>query len=62
MWKDSIVEEVRKVREEHAARFNYDLEAIYRDIKEQESKSNRLFVSYSPRQAKTIKALLLRQS
>lgn len=49
MWKDPIVEEVRKVREEHAARFNYDLEAIYRDLKEQESKSKRLFSSYPPR-------------
>lgn len=55
MWKDPIVEEVRKVREEHAARFNYDLEAIYRDLKEQEIKSSRLFVFYSPRQAKSIK-------
>ena len=27
-WKDPIVEEVRKVREEHAAKFNYDLVAI----------------------------------
>ena len=25
MWEDPIVEEVRKIREEHAARFGYDL-------------------------------------
>ena len=49
MWEDPIVEEVRKVREAHAARFNYDLQAIYHDLKEQESKSGRAFVSYSPR-------------
>jgi hypothetical protein len=36
-----------------AARFNYDLEAIYRDIKqrekEREEKTGRKFVSYPPR-------------
>ena len=26
MWKDSIVEDVRKVREENAAKFNYNLD------------------------------------
>jgi hypothetical protein len=49
MWEDPIVDEVRKVREAHAAKFNYDLWAIYRDLKEQERKSGRAFVSYSPR-------------
>lgn len=33
---DPIVDEIRKYREAHAARFNYDLDAIYRDIKERE--------------------------
>ena len=32
-WRDPIVEEVRRVREKHAARFNYDLDAIAADIK-----------------------------
>ena len=36
MWEDPIVEEVRKIREEHAAKFKYDLDAIYRDLKEQD--------------------------
>jgi len=26
---DPIVEEIRKIRDDHAARFNYDLEAIF---------------------------------
>ena len=33
---DPIVDEIRKFRDAHAARFNYDLEAIYRDIKQRE--------------------------
>lgn len=43
---DPIVDEVRRVRDEHAARFNYDLDAIFRDIKEQEQKSGGRFVSF----------------
>ena len=49
MWEDPIVKEVRKVREAYAARFDYDLLAIYRDLKQQEKNSGRLFVSYAPR-------------
>jgi hypothetical protein len=45
MWKDPIVEEVRKIRERHAAKFKYDLDAICRDLKEQERKSGRKVVS-----------------
>jgi hypothetical protein len=46
MWKDPIVEEVRKIRERHAAKFKYDLDAICRDLKEQERKSGRRVVSF----------------
>ncbi len=45
MWKDRIVEEVRKVREEHAAKFGYDIDAIYRDLKKQEKRSKRKVIS-----------------
>ncbi len=52
MIKDPIVEEVREVREAHAAKFNYDLQAIYEDIKKQEKKSKRKFVKLSPKYSK----------
>ncbi|MFO0925622.1 MAG: hypothetical protein U0736_01115 [Gemmataceae bacterium] len=42
---DPIVEEVRRIRDAHAARFNYDLDAIFRDIKEQERKSGHVFAA-----------------
>jgi len=42
---DPIVDEIRRVRDAHAARFNYDLDAIFRDIKERETKSRHKFVS-----------------
>ena len=44
---DPIVDEVRRVREEHAARFHYDLWAIFRDIKEQQKRSGLTFVSFA---------------
>lgn len=40
MWKDEIVEETRREREAHASRFNYDLEAMYRDLKEKNDKAS----------------------
>ena len=50
MWVDEIVEETRRIREEHAEEFNYDLEAIYRDLKEQEKKSGRKVLSLPAKQ------------
>lgn len=49
MINDPIVEEVRKVRDAHAAQFNYDLRAIYEDLKKQEKKSKRKFVTLPPK-------------
>ena len=46
-WSDPIVDEVRRARDAYAARFNYDLRAIYRDLKEQEKRSDRKLVSYA---------------
>ena len=36
MTHDTIVDEVRRGREEHAARFNYDLAQIFADLKRTE--------------------------
>jgi hypothetical protein len=44
-WSDPIVEEVRRSRDAYAARFNYDLRAIFRDLKEQEMRSGRKLIS-----------------
>ena len=54
---DPIVDEVRRVRDAHAALFNYDLDAIFQDIKEQEKKSGLKFVSYPPRRTVPNKTL-----
>ncbi|HUY88216.1 MAG TPA: hypothetical protein VMV10_05755 [Pirellulales bacterium] len=50
---DPIVDEVWRIKNELAARFNYDLKAIYDHLKqrekEREEKTGRKFVSYPPR-------------
>ena len=49
---DPIVEEVRQIREAHAARFHFDLDALFNDIKEREKASGHNFVSGIARPAK----------
>jgi hypothetical protein len=44
---DPIVREVRKFREEHAKKFNYNLRSIYEDLIEQERLSGRWFITYA---------------
>ena len=52
MWRDEIVEEVRNVRQEHAARFDYDLDAIVADFKKREQEGSHRVVSFAPRRTK----------
>ena len=49
MWKDPIVEETRRLREELAMSLNNDPEAIFRYIREEQRKSKRKIVSRQPR-------------
>ncbi len=49
MWKDPIVEEIRRIRDAHAAKFGYDLRAIFEDLKRQERESGHEVVSFPPR-------------
>ncbi len=47
-WNDPIVEEVRQNRDRYAASFNYNLQALFRNLKEQELRSDRTFTTYPP--------------
>lgn len=49
MKDDPIVIEVRRVRDRHAASFHYDLDGIFRDVKEKEKASGRRYVRFQPR-------------
>lgn len=47
IWNDEIVEEVRKVRDEHAAKFDYDISAICADIRKKQTDSGRKIITLS---------------
>ncbi len=49
MFKDPIVEEVRKYREEYAAQFNFDLNAMFDDLKRKESQSGLNYEERTPK-------------
>ena len=49
MRLDPIVEEVRKIRDAYAKHFNYDLDAICRDLQEKQRLSKRRVVSLPPK-------------
>ena len=62
MWNDEIVEETRQVRDQYAAKFNYDLEAIYRDLKKQEEQNPEKFVSRPSKEPETVPQATIRSN
>ena len=46
---DPIVDEIRTIRQKHAAHFNYDLKEIFRDIQTQQESTGRRFVRFPAR-------------
>lgn len=46
-WRDPIVEEVRRAREEYAAKFDFDLRRIGEDLRRQQEESGDPVVSFS---------------
>jgi hypothetical protein len=61
MNDDLIIQEVRRIRQEHAARFDYDLEAIFADLKkterERDSRQSPLLVPPEPSEGTATPAL-----
>nr|VFJ48427.1 MAG: hypothetical protein BECKDK2373B_GA0170837_102047 [Candidatus Kentron sp. DK] len=49
MWRDPIVEEIHKTREEYARQFDYDVDAICKDIQIKQANSGRKLVSFPAR-------------
>lgn len=45
MRKDEILEEIYRIREEHAKSFNYDLQAICNDLRKKQSIGGRQIIS-----------------
>ncbi len=57
MTTDPIIEELHQIREQLAARFNYDVFAIVADIQAQEQKEDRPLVSLSPQRVEPEESL-----
>jgi hypothetical protein len=49
MWEDEILEELHRIREEHAKSFNYDFKAIFADWQKKQAESGRELVSLQPK-------------
>ena len=49
MASDPIVDEIKRYREEQAAKFNYDLRAIVADVQRRQAEEGRKVVRRDPR-------------
>ncbi|MEQ8210141.1 MAG: hypothetical protein RH917_09940 [Lacipirellulaceae bacterium] len=49
MYSDPVIDEIRKHRDEYAAKFNYDLKAMAEDIRRRQKESGRATVSREPK-------------
>ncbi|MCY7345998.1 MAG: hypothetical protein LH614_07215 [Pyrinomonadaceae bacterium] len=47
MIKDEIIEETRRLRDEYAKQFDYDLRKIFEDLQKKQKESGRTYVSLS---------------
>ena len=52
MWKDPVVQEVRKIREARAAKLNYDIRAIVEDARKRQQRSRQRVISFVTRKEK----------
>ena len=46
---DPIIDEIHRIRREHAEKFNYDMDAIVRDLQSREGDLGNKVVSYPPK-------------
>jgi hypothetical protein len=53
MWKDPLVEEIRKLRDQYASQHNHDIDAIFEDIQQRQAQSDKKMVSFPPRKPHT---------
>jgi hypothetical protein len=56
MWEDPIVAEVHRIREQLAAKFNFDVEAIFADIRKRQELLGSKLVRQKKRAEPTVEA------
>jgi hypothetical protein len=52
MWKDEILEQIHRIREEHAKSFDYDMKAICEDWRKRQAESGKKFVTLTRKHPK----------
>ena len=52
MKPDAVLKEVWKAKDKLAAKYNYDVDAMFRDLQERQKTSGRKYVYPKPRKAK----------
>jgi hypothetical protein len=57
---DSIVEEIRRIKEEIAKQYNYDVRALASALQEEQRQSGREFVRREPKRVPTVQLELTR--
>jgi hypothetical protein len=55
MWEDPIVAEIHRTREKHAAAFNFDIDAIFADLRKRQGTLSGRPVQKQPRKDETIR-------
>ncbi len=54
MWQDPVVQETHKLREEYAAKFGDDSEAMFQDILKRQALHKERLVSFQPRKPRVL--------
>jgi len=54
MRNDPIVDEIRRIRQQHTDKFDGDLHAICEDLRRQERESGRQYTSFLPRRPQEV--------
>lgn len=49
MEDDNVLARIRAYRDAHAAKFNYDIEAMFRDVRSRQGKDGRVVLSPPPK-------------
>ena len=50
--KDEIIEEIHRVREEIARKYNFNVRAMLEDLQKQQSETRHEYVSFAPQKVK----------
>lgn len=53
---DPIIAEVRKARDAYARKFNYDIQAMCRDLKKKQARNADKVISLPPKRIKTLES------